>query len=485
MRYFKIYVDNTQSLYTYLDENEEYEIGDRVVVSFRNRDKSGLIIAEDNSENITFKVLPIKSRLENEIKLSENFIKLLRWIKTYYMSSYEQVISAAVPSDLKVKYDSVYVLSDIKNIFKDEAEKIYSKEFIDFFKDRITITKATLNKKFTKEIINEMIADTILFNEKGSVKLNYDFDFSNLKEKFEDAVVYFQKKEEVQKKNLESKFSKELINKLIREKLLILKKNIKEDENQREIHEISEEVSEKNVVLNEEQEKAKEIIKNGDNKYYLLKGITGSGKTEVYIELIKEAFKNGKGSIFLVPEISLTPQMINRFRNEFRENIAILHSRLTNRERADEWYNIYSGNKKIVLGVRSAIFAPVENLEYIILDEEHETTYKQDSNPRYNAKYVAIKRTELEGAKLILGSATPSIESSYYAEKGIYTLVTMDSRYNNSILPEIEIVDMKKEEDLYFSKKLLDEIKITLLKGEQVILLLNRKGYSTYIQCKD
>ena len=216
-----------------------------------------------------------------------------------------------------------------------------------------------------------------------------------------------------------------------------------------------------------------------------MKGITGSGKTEVYIELIKEAFKNGKGSIFLVPEISLTPQMINRFRNEFRENIAILHSRLTNKERADEWYNIYSGNKKIVLGVRSAIFAPVENLEYIILDEEHETTYKQDSNPRYNAKYVAIKRTELEGAKLILGSATPSIESSYYAEKGIYTLVTMDSRYNNSILPEIEIVDMKKEEDLYFSKKLLDEIKITLLKGEQVILLLNRKGYSTYIQCKD
>lgn len=200
MRYFKIYVDNTQSLYTYLDENEEYEIGDRVVVSFRNRDKSGLIIAEDNSENITFKVLPIKSRLENEIKLSENFIKLLRWIKTYYMSSYEQVISAAVPSDLKAKYDSVYILSDIKNIFKDEAEKIYSEEFIDFFKDRITITKATLNKKFTKEIINEMIADTILFNEKGSVKLNYDFDFSNLKEKFEDAVVYFQKKRKFKRK---------------------------------------------------------------------------------------------------------------------------------------------------------------------------------------------------------------------------------------------------------------------------------------------
>lgn len=485
MRYYKIYVDNTQSLYTYSDENEEYEIGDRVIVSFRNRDKSGLIIDEDKAENITFKVLPIKSRLENEIKLSENFIKLLRWIKTYYMSSYEQVINAAVPSDLKVKYDSIYVLEDIRNIFQDGAEDIYSKELIKIFKERITITKATLNKKFTKEVINEMIGDTVLFNEKGSVKLNYNFDFSILKKNFEEVVIYFRGKEEVQKKSLEVKLPKELINKLIKEKLLILKKNIKEDESQRELQEISNEVSEKNVVLNEEQERAKNIIKDGDNKYYLLKGITGSGKTEVYIELIKEAFKKGKGSIFLVPEISLTPQMINRFKNEFRENIAILHSKLTNKERADEWYNIYTGNKKIVLGVRSAIFAPVENLEYIILDEEHENTYKQDSNPRYNAKYVAIKKAELEGAKLILGSATPSIESSYYAEKGIYTLVTMDSRYNNSVLPEIEIIDMKKEEDLYFSKKLLEEMKTTLLKGEQIILLLNRKGYSTYIQCKD
>lgn len=396
MRYYKIYVDNTQSLYTYSDEREEYEIGDRVVVSFRNRDKSGLIIAEDKAENITFKVLPIKFRLENEIKLSENFIKLLRWIKTYYMSSYEQVINAAVPSDLKVKYDSIYVLSDIRNIFQEGAEDIYSKEFVKFFKERITVTKATLNKKFTKEVINEMIGNTVLFNEKGSVKLNYDFDFSTLEKKFEDVIIYFRGKEEVQKKNLEDKFSKELINKLVKEKLLFLKKNIKEDESQRELQEISDEVSEKNIVLNDEQERAKNIIKDGDNKYYLLKGITGSGKTEVYIELIKEAFKKGKGSIFLVPEISLTPQMINRFKNEFRENIAILHSKLTNKERADEWYNIYSGNKKIVLGVRSAIFAPVENLEYIILDEEHENTYKQDSNPRYNAKYVAIKKLNLK-----------------------------------------------------------------------------------------
>ena len=177
--------------------------------------------------------------------------------------------------------------------------------------------------------------------------------------------------------------------------------------------------------------------------------------------------------------------MIDRFKEEFKENIAILHSKLTQSERAKEWYDIYSGRKKVVLGVRSAIFAPVQNLGYIFLDEEHETTYKQDNNPRYNAKQVAIKRVELEGAKLVLGSATPSTESFYFAQKGIFKLIELKNRYNNAFLPEVEIVDMKGEESLYFSKRLLDEIRKTLLKGEQVLLLLNRKGYSTYIQCKD
>ena len=137
----------------------------------------------------------------------------------------------------------------------------------------------------------------------------------------------------------------------------------------------------------------------------------------------------------------------------------ILHSSLSDIERAKEWESIYSGEKKIVLGVRSAIFSPVKNLKYIILDEEHEATYKQDSSPRYNAKYVAIKRCLDEGAKLILGSATPSIESYYYAKTGIYELLNLDNRYGNAEMPDIQIVDMKQEEDLFFSKALLEEIK--------------------------
>ncbi|MGL4688316.1 MAG: replication restart helicase PriA, partial [Fusobacteriaceae bacterium] len=214
------------------------------------------------------------------------------------------------------------------------------------------------------------------------------------------------------------------------------------------------------------------------------KGVTGSGKTEVYIALIKTALKKGKGSIFLVPEIALTPQMVKRFREEFKDIVAIMHSKMTDSERKVEWDDIGKGVKKVVLGVRSAIFAPIKNLEYIIIDEEHETTYKQDSNPRYHAKYVAFKRAELENCKVVLGSATPSVESYYYAKKNIFKLLSMNNRYNGAILPNIEIVDMKNQENEFFSKELLESIQEKLIKKEQVLILLNRKGYSTYIQCK-
>ena len=320
-----------------------------------------------------------------------------------------------------------------------------------------------------------------------SGKANIVLDYSRvleLKSEEKNIYNYFKKRERISEDTLEKLFSKKDLEKLVRAGDLRLEKFIKSEvEKQEEIRE--QEIEKRDRELNEEQEKAKQTIILGNENNYLLKGVTGSGKTEVYISIIKTAFNGGKGSIFLVPEISLTPQMIDRFRGEFKENIAILHSKLTASERAKEWYNIYIGKKKIVLGVRSAIFAPVEDLGYIFLDEEHETTYKQDNNPRYNAKQVAIKRAELEGAKLILGSATPSVESYYFSQKNLFKLVELKNRYNNALLPEIEIIDMKVEESLYFSKKLLEEIKKTLLRREQVLLLLNRKGYSTYIQCKE
>lgn len=481
MRYYKIYVDNTRELYTYEDRENKYEIGDRVIVSFRGKQRTGLIIAQDTDEERAYKVLPIQKIVENSIKLSESYIKLLVWIKNYYMSSYEQVITAAIPSGLSIKYESFYFPRDIEEFLKTD---IIDGELREYFKKRVTVTKGALTKNFGLDLINALIKMELLLREgKANITLNYS-KREELEEKGKSVYEYFKKRERVKEESLEKLFSKKELEKLLKSGDLRLEKLIKSEE-EKVVEDIDEEIESRDKQLNEEQEKAKMDILTGKESFFLLKGITGSGKTEVYISIIKSAFNEGKGSIFLVPEISLTPQMIDRFKGEFKENIAILHSKLTQSERAKEWYDIYSGRKKVVLGVRSAIFAPVQNLGYIFLDEEHETTYKQDNNPRYNAKQVAIKRVELEGAKLVLGSATPSIESFYFAQKGIFKLIELKNRYNNAFLPEVEIVDMKGEESLYFSKRLLDEIRKTLLKGEQVLLLLNRKGYSTYIQCKD
>lgn len=480
MRYYKIYVDNTRELYTYVDRNDEYEIGERVIVSFRKKERTGLIIAKDSDEEKDFEVLPIKRRMENSLKLKENYIKLLVWIKNHYMSTYDQVITAAIPSNLSVKYEKFYFPREIEIFLEDE---IIDKELRDFFKKEITVGKATLTKNFGLDLINTLLKEEYLLKNGKGIMLNYSKK-TLLRDKNLEIYQYFKKRGQIREERMEKLFSKKELDKLVKSGDLRLEKFIKE-EREKEEDEIRESIETSDKILNSEQKLAKESILKGDKRYYLLKGVTGSGKTEVYISIIKSAFNEGKGSIFLVPEISLTPQMIDRFKGEFKENIAILHSKLTPSERAKEWYNIYLGKKKIVLGVRSAIFAPVENLAYIFLDEEHETTYKQDSNPRYNAKQVAIKRAELENTKLILGSATPSVESYYFAQKGIFQLIELKNRYNNALLPEIDIVDMKSEENLYFSKKLLDEIKKRLLKGEQILLLLNRKGYSTYIQCKD
>ena len=481
MRYYKIYVDNTRELYTYEDRENKYEIGDRVIVSFRGKQRTGLIIAQDTDEERAYKVLPIQKIVENSIKLSESYIKLLVWIKNYYMSSYEQVITAAIPSGLSIKYESFYFPRDIEEFLKTD---IIDGELREYFKKRVTVTKGALTKNFGLDLINALIKMELLLREgKANITLNYS-KREELEEKEKSVYEYFKKRERVKEESLEKLFSKKVLEKLLKSGDLRLEKLIKSEE-EKVVEDIDEEIESRDKQLNKEQEKAKMDILTGKESFFLLKGITGSGKTEVYISIIKSAFNEGKGSIFLVPEISLTPQMIDRFKGEFKENIAILHSKLTQSERAKEWYDIYSGRKKVVLGVRSAIFAPVQNLGYIFLDEEHETTYKQDNNPRYNAKQVAIKRVELEGAKLVLGSATPAIESFYFAQKGIFKLIELKNRYNNAFLPEVEIVDMKGEESLYFSKRLLDEIRKTLLKGEQVLLLLNRKGYSTYIQCKD
>lgn len=476
MKYYKLFVDGTNSFFTYSDEKEQFNIGDRVAVNFRNRERGALVIEEDKSESFDFKVLGIKRKLENEISLSPKYIELLLWISRYYLCNFSTVLSAALPKELKIKYSEFYRL----NLNNKETD-----ENLDYFFDKLGTTKQTLRKTFELSQIKEFIDSKILTEIKDK---KYILDFTRYeilenREKYQDIYNYFIKRNRFNKKSVDEKFEKKVIDRLIENKKLIYEKKISEREFE-ELEEIKK-ITSKDVELTEKQKEVVENIENLDKKYFLIRGITGSGKTEVYIKLIKDALKEKKGSIFLVPEISLTPQMKDRFAREFGEEVAVLHSNISDKDKQREWLSIISGEKKVVLGARSAIFAPVKNLAYIIVDEEHENSYKQDTNPRYNAKYVAIKKAILEDCKVVLGSATPDVESYYLAKKNQFHLEILDKRYNDAKLPEIKLVDMKEEENSFFSRELLKSIRETLLRGEQVILLLNRKGYSTMIQCKD
>ena len=228
---------------------------------------------------------------------------------------------------------------------------------------------------------------------------------------------------------------------------------------------------------------------NGSDKAYLLYGVTGSGKTEVYMEIIDYYLSLGKTSIVLVPEISLTPQMINRFQVRFGNKIAAIHSALSDGEKYDEWRRIYRGEASIVIGARSAIFAPLDNLGVIIIDEEHSDSYKQsDPSPRYSAKEIALIRGETNNAKVVFGSATPSLEAMARAKKGVFKLLELPNRINGKELPEVEIVDMNEslgKSRGYFSPSLIEAISNCLEKKEQVILLLNRRGYASFVSCKN
>ena len=479
MQYFDIYIDSMKGIYTYSDKNDEFEIGENVIVPFRNIKKSGFIIRKNLKESFEFKVLNISSKVKNSLKLSNEQIKLIEWMTDYYLASYDSVIKAMIPKKIKISYSNVYIINLNKlNILNQYLDN----DIIKYIISLTTISYSTAKTKFKKSVIDNLINKGFLYKNDNNIYINIE-KFYKLKEENKEIFEYFYKKTIIKKEKLEEKFKKNDIKELEEKEILKIEANI--NEKKEYVLNNTEKVFENKSLLNEKQLAIKENIEKSIKKYFLLKGVTGSGKTEIYIELIKKAFFEGYGSIFLVPEISLTPQMVERFQSEFKNNIAILHSSLSDIERAKEWKSIYTGEKKIVLGVRSAIFSPVKNLKYIILDEEHEATYKQDSSPRYNAKYVAIKRCLDEDAKLILGSATPSIESYYYAKTGIYELLSLEDRYGNAQMPDIQVVDMKQEDDLFFSKALLEEIKNTLLKNEQVILLLNRKGYSTYIQCKD
>lgn len=384
---------------------------------------------------------------------------------------------------IDIKEDSNYDLKEIisvideEPILNDELLKLGKKISDENICNLISIYQAMLPKAYkasSKTNINKKIVTYISLVSKDNIEKFLDTSKS---EKQKQVINDLLKEDEILKSKYDSSVIKTLVTKgLIKE----IKKEVYRLNNDNEIKKLNE--------LNEYQNNALDKIKNSNKDIILLNGVTGSGKTEIYMHLIDEVIKNGKEAIMLVPEISLTPQIINRFKNHFSSNIAILHSGLSDGEKYDEYRKIIKGEVSIVIGARSAVFAPLKNIGIIIIDEEHSSTYKQDHNPRYNAIDVAIERGKNHNAKVILGSATPTIESYARAEKGYYQLVTLNERANNAKLPEVKIVDMKyeiKRGNNIFSKELLEDIEDRLSKNEQVMLLLNKRGYSSYLMCNN
>lgn len=247
-------------------------------------------------------------------------------------------------------------------------------------------------------------------------------------------------------------------------------------------------------ALTEEQQNALRLIDDAIDRetreIFLLHGVTASGKTQVYMEAIARCLEKGKTAVMLVPEISLTNQILERFIGRFgKEQIAVMHSRLTPRERYDEWQRIRSGKAKIVIGARMGVFAPLDNIGIIVMDEEHEASYKSDMTPKYDTVEVAAKRLQASNGVLLMGSATPSVTSYERCREGIYTLITLKERYNKTPLPKVETVDMRQElragNMTVFSRRLFEEMHCSLECGEQIILMQNRRGYSNFVSCRE
>ena len=405
---------------------DKIKIGIRVKVPFNNRELEGFVLDIDsNIDKTNYELKEIISVVDEKPILNDELLELGKYMSKKYFSTLISCYQTMLPKALKA--------SNKTNINKK-------------YKHFVELGKLDDNKKYNRTQME--IIDFLLKNKR----------------------VLYEEVSKISPSSLKTLISKGFIKESFEEDYR-LKDNIC--------------IKDNNITLTSDQERVKKEILSSTDSVYLLHGVTGSGKTVVYIELVEEMLKLGKESIFLVPEISLTPQMVRQFKERFGNLVAVLHSRLSDGERYDEYRKIKDGNVKIVVGARSAIFAPFKNIGIIIIDEEHTNTYKQESNPKYNAIDIAILRAKTHNAKVVLGSATPSLDSYARALKHVYKLVELKNRINKKPLPEVEIIDMNKEykKSGIFSKKLIEEINSTISRGEQVILLLNRRGYSNFLSC--
>lgn len=478
------------------------QTGMRVVVPFGPRKLQGFIIGIKDSVDVESKKLKtIHEILDVTPVLNDELLKLGYWLTSetlcYMISAFQVMLPTAIKATYKKRLQickQEEIASEILYLFQD-------KEAIDF---EVIEQQPHLYRTIQQEIKNGtvevvyQVKDKVQKKKQRVVQPELPEDklelaaFELKSKKQQDVLYYFVENyksaplkvitEELQ---ITDAPIKALVKKgFISEKYVEVYRNPYDDDDFEQT---------KPFPLTEEQKQViTPILSSITNETYnpfLLYGVTGSGKTEVYLQSIAAVLKKGKEAIVLVPEIALTPQMVDRFKGRFGSQVAVLHSALSVGEKYDEWRKILRKEVKVVVGARSAVFAPFENLGIIIIDEEHESSYKQEDNPRYHARDVAVWRGQYHKCPIVLGSATPTLESFARAKKGVYELLTMEKRMNEQALPTVEIVDMREElrdgNRSMFSKALHEKIADRLEKKEQMVLFLNRRGHSTFVMCRD
>lgn len=435
-RFAQVILDNisksTDQLYTYgvpdalLNSAEE---GKRARVNF-GRGKSiinALIVSLDSACDYPVeKIKPLIEIIDEKPIVTKEMIKIIFWIRERYICKYSDAMRLMIPSDTQSVYEKHASLKEYRETEKYKINYTPNQiKVIEYLKQHQSVSIAELREKLNVSyaVINNLIKKDVLE---------------------EKPVLDYSKQEEFEPKEP--------------------------------------------LCLNEEQKRACETILRSDKKAFLLHGVTGSGKTEVYMNIIEGYIKEGRQSIMLVPEISLTAQTIDRFRERFGNKIAVFHSKLSKKDRYIEWLRVYNKEADIVIGARSAIFAPISDLGAIVIDEEHEDSYISATSPKYDTMEVAVKMAYMAGGKVILGSATPSLNTYYMAMKGQIELIELKNRVKDASMPEMKIINMSDELDkgnnTIISQELYQSIRNSLKQNEQVILFLNKRGYSGFVSCK-
>ncbi|NOY78622.1 MAG: primosomal protein N' [Calditrichaeota bacterium] len=522
---FPIPVDHAFSYEVPEDFRDIIRVGSRVLAPFGRRKLTGFVV-ELTSEIEFTEVKPIADVLDDTPIFSQEMLQLARWIAGYYLSSWGEVLEATLPKGINLEskrivrlvgewqVEQLKSLPDVSDNQRKILQALFNNGALSFQQLRRKIGSQNLSYNLTQlqkkgyisvqEIVSRAKTRERTMN---FIQLAPDWLTSH---NLDDEITGFMLKHSRQAEILkilrdfpEGLFQVDLLKQaqislsglksLLRKGII----TVSQREVFRDYYQHVQPETPESITLNKDQRRALDEIEShiqkGTFQTFLLFGVTGSGKTQVYMEAIAKVLSLGKTAIVLVPEISLTPQTVKRFKDFFGNDVAVLHSRMSSGERYDSWRRIQRGDFHIVIGPRSAVFAPLKNIGLIVVDEEQEATYKQyDMAPRYHARDVAIVRAKMNNALVILGSATPSVESFFNAEHKKYALLSLPGRVEDIPMPEVEIVDMSKEhqkrkhgEPTVFSSRLLEKIAEKLTLREQVILLQNRRGFSTYIVCQD